>query len=176
MVKRSKFWTVVFSFLPGAGHMFMGFMKQGVSIMLTYFGVLAVSAWLSFGELWLIAPVIWFYSFFDCVNKRFSTDERFMRFEDKYLFEDWLKSHKNINLGRFGTLISVALIFVGIYIIFNNVLEMVDLSNILSSQVSSMLHTAMRRLPQVAIGILIIVFGVKLICGKKKEISDDEQN
>ena len=49
MVKRSKFWTVVFSFLPGAGHMFMGFMKQGTSIMVAFFGLYLVSSWLGIG-------------------------------------------------------------------------------------------------------------------------------
>ena len=113
MVKRSKFWTVVFSFLPGAGHMFMGFVKQGTSIMITFFGLIAVSSWLGIGELGLLAPVLWFYAFFDCINKRFSTDVAFMQFEDKILFEDWFKSKEGANLGRYNTIISVLLIMVG---------------------------------------------------------------
>ena len=30
--KKSKFFTFMFSFIPGAAEMYMGFMKQGVSL------------------------------------------------------------------------------------------------------------------------------------------------
>ncbi len=35
--KKSKFLTFVFSMLPGAGHMYMGFMNMGVSFMSAFF-------------------------------------------------------------------------------------------------------------------------------------------
>ena len=35
--KKSKGWTFICSLLPGAGEMYMGFMKQGVSIMGLFF-------------------------------------------------------------------------------------------------------------------------------------------
>ena len=31
--KKNRFWTFLFSLFPGAGEMYMGFMKQGVSLM-----------------------------------------------------------------------------------------------------------------------------------------------
>ena len=31
--KKGKFFTFIFSFIPGAAEMYMGFMKQGVSLM-----------------------------------------------------------------------------------------------------------------------------------------------
>lgn len=175
MVKRSKFWTVVFSFLPGAGHMFMGFMKQGTSLMVAFFGLFAVSSWLSMGELNLLIPVLWFYSFFDCMNKRFSTDVAFMQFEDKFLFEDWFKSKKGANLGRYNTIISVLLIMVGIYMVLTNVWRVLYWNDfIMDSAIMRVIQIGLDRLPQIAIGVLIVVFGVKLIKGKKKEMNDDE--
>lgn len=175
MVKRSKFWTVVFSFLPGAGHMFMGFMKQGTSLMVAFFGLFAVSSWLSMGELNFLIPVLWFYSFFDCMNKRFSTDVAFMQFEDKFLFEDWFKSKKGANLGRYNTIISVLLIMVGVYMVLTNVWRALYWNGIVFSPViEAAVDTIFDRLPQIAIGVLIVVFGIKLIKGKKKEMNDDE--
>lgn len=63
----------LFSLLPGAGHMYMGFMRRGLHLMALFFAAI----WLStltgpFGlpELFslLAAPVIWFYSFFDALG------------------------------------------------------------------------------------------------------------
>ncbi|MCI8355555.1 MAG: hypothetical protein HFI47_10905, partial [Lachnospiraceae bacterium] len=35
--KKSRFLTFCFSMLPGAGEMYMGFMRTGVSLMLLFF-------------------------------------------------------------------------------------------------------------------------------------------
>lgn len=174
MVKRSKFWTVVFSFLPGAGHMFMGFMKQGTSIMAAFFGLFLVSSWLGIGEFSLLAPVLWFYAFFDCINKRFSTDVQFMQFEDKFLFEDWFKGRSYKGFGKYTALFSVLIIIIGAYMVLTNVWYMLVWNGMLDPEVEYLFSSVFRRLPQVAIGILIVVFGVKLIRGKKKEMKDDE--
>ena len=40
--KKRGFWTFIFSLIPGAGEMYLGFMKRGVSTMLVFLG------WLTF--------------------------------------------------------------------------------------------------------------------------------
>ena len=35
--KKSRFLTFIFSFLPGAAEMYMGFMKNGFSLMMIFF-------------------------------------------------------------------------------------------------------------------------------------------
>ena len=62
--KKNRFLTFCFSCLPGAAEMYMGFMKMGVSLMLLFFLVCILSAWLNQGALVAIAVVVWFYSFF----------------------------------------------------------------------------------------------------------------
>ena len=39
-MKKQKhgFWVFIFSLIPGAGEMYMGFKKQGISIMLLFWG------------------------------------------------------------------------------------------------------------------------------------------
>ncbi len=44
--KTNKFLVFMFSLLPGAGHMFMGFMKTGVSLMSAFLFVIFLTAWL----------------------------------------------------------------------------------------------------------------------------------
>ena len=40
--KKSGFWTFVFSLLPGAAEMYMGFMKMGISLMGLFFGLFII--------------------------------------------------------------------------------------------------------------------------------------
>ena len=45
--KKSKGWTFILSLQPVAREMYMGFMKQGVSIMGLFFATIAVAATLN---------------------------------------------------------------------------------------------------------------------------------
>ena len=40
--KKNKFFTFMFSFIPGAAEMYMGFMKQGISLMTLFMVCLGV--------------------------------------------------------------------------------------------------------------------------------------
>ena len=42
--QKRGFWLFIFSLIPGAGEMYMGFKKQGISIMLLFWGVFAVGS------------------------------------------------------------------------------------------------------------------------------------
>ena len=86
--KRNKFLTFCFSCMPGAGQMFLGFFKQGVSLMTVFFGIFIVSHWLYLSVLSLGAIIVWFYAFFDAMNKNSMPDEEFVMLEDAYIWGD----------------------------------------------------------------------------------------
>jgi hypothetical protein len=170
--KRNKFWTLVFSMLPGAGHMYNGFMKLGVSLMALFFAVVFLSSALGLGPIMLLTPVVWFYAFFDCINKRFLDDEEFYAQEDYYLTEagsfgkldfSFFKKHKLI--------IGLGLILVGIYSLLENtmsyILSNLNLSDQMLQAVSEFIHLA----PQLIVSIVIIAIGIMLIYGKKRQVS-----
>ncbi len=165
---KSKFLTFCFSMLPGAGHMYMGFMKMGLSFMAAFFFLIFLSSWLSIGPLIFILPLIWFYSFFDCMNKRYSTDEEFLLLEDNYLFslDEFAKLDKGIfkkhTLGS-----GILLVILGGYLIWNNIIN--SLSAYISDEVYRTIYKITKMAPQVILGIVIIVVGAKLITGKKRE-------
>ena len=58
--RKSKFLTVIFSCIPGAGQMFMGFMKLGVSLMGLFFLIFVAANLTGLGFLLYLAPVLWF--------------------------------------------------------------------------------------------------------------------
>ena len=68
--KKSGFLTFCFSLVPGAGEMYMGFMRQGVSIMALFWLLIFLAAFLSIGPVLFILPILWCYSFFNVHNIR----------------------------------------------------------------------------------------------------------
>ena len=44
MARKNGFWNLCFSLIPGAGQMYQGFLKRGVSIMALFFGWLMLCA------------------------------------------------------------------------------------------------------------------------------------
>ena len=166
--EKSKFLTFCFSMLPGAGHMYMGFMKMGLSLMAAFFFLIFLSSWLSIGPLLFVLPLIWFYSFFDCMNKRYSTDEEFLLLEDNYLFSiDELAKIDTGILKKHSLVSGMFLILLGGYLIWNNTLS--SLSEYISPGLYNAMYNITRMAPQIIIGVVIIVVGAKLIIGKKKE-------
>lgn len=166
--EKSKFLTFCFSLLPGAGHMYMGFMKVGLSLMAAFFFLIFFSSWLNIGPLLFFSPLIWFYSFFDCINKRYASDEEFSHLEDNYLFS--LDEIVKIDIGIFKKhrkYTGIFLVILGGYLIWNNVIN--SLARFMSDRVYAAISSITRVAPQVIIGVAIIVVGLKLISGKKKE-------
>ena len=76
----------LFSLIPGAGQMYMGFMKQGLSLMTIFATLCAVGIWLDIKPLLFFAPIILLYSFFDATNKNSMDAEAFKKLEDHYLW------------------------------------------------------------------------------------------
>ena len=165
--KKSGFLTFCFSLVPGAGEMYMGFMRQGVSIMALFWLLIFLAAFLSIGPVLFILPILWCYSFFNVHNLRGLSDEEFYAIEDDYLFHidrvlpqgRWSKKQNN--------LFAVALIIIGIVILWSN------LTNYMRWMFPSDIYwTIVDDVPQVTIAILLIWGGLNLIRGKKKELDD----
>ncbi len=69
--RHSSFWATIFSFIPGAGHMYLGIMNRGLQLMLAFFGIIALTnLFYSADFLMVFTVIIWFYSFFDCYHIR----------------------------------------------------------------------------------------------------------
>lgn len=168
--RRGRFLTFLFALLPGAGHMFMGFMKTGISLMSAFFFIIFLASWLNIGPVLFILPVLWFYSFFDCLNKYYLNDEEFEQLEDCYLFSiDTLFEGGNNLFKRFGSYLGILLILFGIYLMWDNLL-ITPLWPYIPDSLYGYLIGFKRAFPQLVIGVTIIVIGIKLIVRKKREI------
>lgn len=174
--KKNGFLTFIFSLIPGAGEMFMGFFRQGISIMCVFFGIVAISSYFMMGPLNFLLPIIWFYSFFHVHNLASLSDEEFYAVEDKFLFdfdEDIFK--KQIGKEKTRKILAVILIVLGSYAIWEMFMEyMYDFVNDYMQRFR-WLYSTLRDMPRFAFSVAIILAGVYLIKGKKKELDQLEE-
>jgi hypothetical protein len=169
-MKRNNFLTFLFSLVPGAGHMFMGFMKIGVSLLAAFTLVIFLASWLDISSLLFILPLLWFYSFFDCINRRYSNDEEFAVLEDYYLFSiDKLLASGHQLLGIRRPLAGILLLLLGIYLVWNNLLLRMRSFGIFSDKALTIMKNVTSMAPQFILGIAIIIIGIRLIMGRKRE-------
>ena len=183
--KKNRFILFWLSFIPGAGEMYLGFMKMGLSLLvMCILGIMAASE-LQMGILALIPTVVWVYGFFHANNLGGLDDERFYAMEDRYLGivdEKDLIFFEGSMIGKYKIGAAILLILVGLNLLFNVISEVIaDIFYSLGyegiyvqvSRICGRIGTDMLR---VVIGVVIIWFGLSLVRGKKKEIeSSDEQ-
>ena len=69
--KYNKMYTMLFSMIPGAGHMYLGLMKKGLQFMFVFFGFIIVTDLIySARSFTVLNIVVWFYAFFDAYHSR----------------------------------------------------------------------------------------------------------
>ena len=83
-MRKSRILTFLFALWPGAGQMYLGYMKRGVSLMLLFCLLMAISSFTGFGVFIFLLPIVWFYGFFDTINLR-SMSYEFLP-QDDFLF------------------------------------------------------------------------------------------
>ena len=69
-MKKNIFLTFVCSLWPGAGQMYMGYIKRGVSLMTAFMVAIGLSGFLNIMVFTIPLPVIWFYAFFETWSLR----------------------------------------------------------------------------------------------------------
>lgn len=121
---KNGFLTFCCAFIPGAGQMYQGYMKRGLSLILTACLIGMVSSLLN--PVLLLLVVVWMYSFFDTFNLRAQIiadtapeDDYLVHFDprDKRLARALLDSHKLVGwlLIAFGALIAYQNLIMNIF-------------------------------------------------------------
>ena len=174
-MRKSRFLTFLFGMIPGAGQMYLGYMKRGVSLMGAFAVVLTIAAFLNIPVLTFLLPVIWFYSFFDAMNLRNVPYEERMAREDHFLFDmdGLLNKDWKVVLKRRHLLVGIICIFFGAWILFQNIVGpyLYQLSEIMP-----WLYHLINSLPTILVATAIILLGIYLVTGGKKKYTVHEQD
>ena len=171
--KKSRFLTFCFSLLPGAGEMYMGFMRMGLSLMLLFILSFMIPAALRLDELSVLALVVWFYGFFHANHLVSLTDEEFAKVEDEYLFGmDSIAGGRNfVNKYRKG--LAVVLIASGVLLLWNTLTDLAG--QFLPQAVCDAMRIVGNYAPRMLVAVVIIFIGVRMIQGRKEQLAVLEQ-
>ena len=168
-MKKNGILTLLFACIPGAGQMYQGYMKRGLSLITLFF--LCIMAGMLLEPLVLTALIVWMYSFFDTFNLRAQfiagtapADDYLVHFNTKdarltLFFRD---SHK---------LLGWALIALGAMVAYQNIIMRV-LGDVMwrwgqNSPFFRAVYLMLDELPEVVVCVALIVCGVWLVRGPK---------
>ena len=168
--KKNRFFTFIFSFLPGAAEMYMGFMKNGFSLMLCFllpFALVVIYGGLDF--LMPICAVMWFYGFFHARNYAGMDDMTFDAMTDKYIWEEFSDlNFSKVSAKTAKKWIAAALIVIGAALIWDYFSGI--LYRLIPEGYWDDIYPALSNIPQVVISILMVIVGIRMVVGKKKEL------
>lgn len=173
MTKQKRgLWLFLCSLVPGAGELYMGFRKQGLSIMSIFWGCIALAMMLNFEFMLMILPILWFYSFFNVHNLKSLSPEEFYSIEDDYILHlDRMIPNDRGFIQQNRKVVAMVLIGLGVILIcqgLNNALYW-----ILPSFLQNAIFAFTRMLPSVLLGGGILALGFYLISDKRKTLEKD---
>lgn len=170
--QKHGFLVFIASLIPGAGEMYMGFRKQGISIMLLFWGTFALTSVINMGWIMLFLPILWFYSFFNVHNLKSLPEEDFYSVEDSYILHlDQFIGITDSAFKKHRTVLAVLLILFGAAVLWNNITDI--LYWILPSFISSVLSNIFFRLPGIVIAVAIIAAGVYML--RTRTLQSDQE-
>ena len=180
-MKKNGILTLLFALIPGAGEMYQGYMKRGLSIITMFCLSIALSAWMGISIFYIGVPILYMYSFFDTFNLRAQigldaapADDYLVHFDmrDRRLEQLMAERHK---------LLGWLLIACGGMMAYQNII-MNTLGDLLwrwgkESPIFRALYLVMDQLPEVLVCVVLIVCGIWLVKGphpaKKPDASKD---
>ncbi|MDE3840832.1 hypothetical protein C0966_16295 [Bacillus methanolicus] len=154
--RKSKAIATFLSIFPGAGHLYLGYQRRGIQLMAAFLFSIYILDILRLGIFLFFIPIIWFYSFFDGLQKASKYGEG--PIDDTPIISYFVNHQRWIGIG---------LILLGLYYLT---------TNIVIPAISPMLHDVIdidltywfdRYFQMVVVCILLIGGGLKLLFGSK---------
>jgi TM2 domain-containing membrane protein YozV len=155
-MSNRKLIAVALAVIPGAGHMYLGLLKQGTQLMAVFFLTLFLTGSMNIGLLGFLLPVLWFNSLFD-VYHLLEEEPDGLGADESTIF-GWVNSHPGW--------IGWSLIILGVLIILQKVVGPI-MQPLLNADINNYLQT-------VLVALILIAGGIKLLAGSKKEPSKEE--
>lgn len=165
-MRKSRLFSLLCAFWPGAGEMYLGLMKRGLAIMVIFWGSIGVMSYLGLEMLLFALPVLWFYSFFDTLTLRnldyYALTE--LQERDDFFFQDLFgNSSLHAAAQKHHVLLGAGLVVLEVGSLWRRLTRSFWFSNVLPDWLYSLLYS----LPSLALSFGIIALGVWLIRGRR---------
>ena len=169
-MKKNGILTFLFAFVPGAGQMYQGYMKRGLSLI-TLFFLCIMAGMLLLEPLVLTALIVWMYSFFDTFNLRAQIGAGTAPEDDYLVHINWKNQRMQEFMMDSHKLLGWGLIVLGALVAYQNIL-MNTLGDIVwrwgkNSPFFRALYLMLEQLPQIVVCVALIICGVWLVRGPK---------
>lgn len=152
-MKHSKKVAIFFSMIPGAGHMYLGLVRQGIELMLLFFLTFSIIVSVNLDVFAAILPIIWFYSIFD-VRLKAMSDEPLVD-SDLKIFSNISSPDGFIKKNAAYKYIGYGFILVGVAALINN-LAFPLISDYLGYPIISFIRHAFNSLILIIIGLYLL--------------------
>lgn len=155
--KKSKAIATFLSIFPGAGHLYLGMQRRGIQLMAAFLFSIYILDVLRLGIFLFLIPIIWFYSFFDGLQRasKYGNEEQ----DDTPIISYLINHQKWLGIG---------LLLLGLYYLTTNILLPI-ISPMLVEIINIDIRYWFERYFQTAVVcVLLIGGGLKLLIGKKE--------
>lgn len=160
-MKKNALLTFIFACIPGAGQMYYGYMRRGLSLV-TLFCV-ASGIGVIIPPILLATPIIWMYAFFDTydlIRYLVSGNPK----PDDFIWGD------RIDLGRFKTftprgnrIIGWVLVACGVWVLFDSWVAPILHDVFITLGIEYLYYNLVGQLPTIIVAGLLIYFGIRLL-------------
>jgi uncharacterized membrane protein YiaA len=163
--KKSKSIATFLSIFPGAGHLYLGLQKRGVQLMAAFLFSIYILDVLRLGIFLFLIPIIWFYSFFDGLQKASKYNHEAL--EDAPIISQLINHQKWLGIG---------LVALGLYYLTVNMF-LPALSPVFNDMLNINLTYWFDLYFQTGVVCLLLIGGgIKLLVGSKsKKISNEQE-
>ncbi|MBO4361117.1 MAG: hypothetical protein J5822_09605 [Eubacteriaceae bacterium] len=172
--KRNGFLLFIASLIPGAAQMYMGYMKNGISLMAVFLAAAAAAGNLR-GLAFMAgaALIVWFYSFFHARNLAAADDEFIEQYRDRYFWEELAEEGGFVLTGeRSRKIFAGALILFGGMVMWGYVSDLIYY--MLPDEVWEGMYRIISRIPELVISALLIAGGIRLMKTRKADLTGED--
>ena len=170
-MKKNGILTLLFACIPGAGQMYQGYMKRGLSLITMFCLFIILGSTTGLDALVVGCIVVYMYSFFDTLNLRAQLAAEKAPEDDYLVHFDWHDARMTQFMGESHKLVGWGLIALGAIVFYNNIIMRV-LGDVMwrwgkDNPVFRAIYLMLDALPQIVVCVALIVCGMWLVRGPK---------
>ncbi|MBS4224432.1 hypothetical protein [Lederbergia citrea] len=154
--KKSKSIAALLSIVPGAGHLYLGLQKRGIQLMAAFLFSIYILDVMRLGIFLFLVPIIWFYSFFDGLQKASRQGDE--ELEDIPIVSYLINNQKWLGIG---------LIALGLYYLTSNIFLPIAAPYVRNLIDIDLQYWFYQYFQTGIICLLLIGGGIKLMTGRK---------